>query len=47
VIITSISTSISLGESHSSGSFTLSFREGTWEYGTAKGGYDLEVNKKV
>jgi len=47
VIITSISTSISAGENHPQESFTLSFRKGTWEYGTAKGGYDLEANKKV
>ena len=47
VIVTSISTSISAGESHPAESFTLSFRKGTWEYGTAKGGYDLEANKKV
>ena len=47
VLVTSISTSISAGESHPSESFTLSFRKGTWEYGTAKGGYDLETNKKV
>lgn len=46
VIVTSISTAISAGESHPSESFTLSFRMGTWEYGTAKGGYDLEKNKK-
>jgi len=47
VIVTSISTSISAGESHPAESFSLSFRKGTWEYGTAKGGYDLEANKKV
>ena len=47
VIVTSISTSISGGEAHPQESFTLSFRKGTWEYGTAKGGYDLEANKKV
>jgi type VI secretion system secreted protein Hcp len=47
VIVTSISTAISGGEAHPSESFTLSFRKGTWEYGTAKGGYDLETNVKV
>jgi type VI secretion system secreted protein Hcp len=47
VIVTSISTSISGGEAHPQESFTISFRKGTWEYGTAKGGYDLEANKKV
>ena len=47
VIITSISTSISAGESEPAESFTISFRKGTWEYGTAKGGYDLETNKKI
>ena len=47
VIITNISTSISGGESEPHESFTLSFRKGTWEYGTAKGGYDLDKNVKV
>ena len=47
VIVTSISTSISAGESHPSESFTLSFRKGTWVYGTAKGGYDLETNTNI
>lgn len=47
VIITSISTSISGGEAHPQESFTISFRKGTWEYGTAKGGYDLDKNVKV
>jgi type VI secretion system secreted protein Hcp len=47
VIVTSISTAISGGEAHPQESFTISFRKGTWEYGTAKGGYDLEANKKV
>ncbi len=47
VIVTSIGTSISGGESEPSEAFTLSFRKGTWEYGTAKGGYDLDKNVKV
>ena len=47
VIVTNISTSISGGESEPHESFTLSFRKGTWEYGTAKGGYDLDKNVKV
>ena len=47
VIITSIHTSISGGEALPQESFNISFRKGTWEYGTAKGGYDLEKNKKV
>ncbi len=46
VIITNISTSISSGESEPHESFTLSFRTGVWEYGTAKGGYDLDLNVK-
>jgi len=47
VIVTSISTSISAGETHPSESFTLSFRKARWEYGSAKGGYDLAKNEKV
>ena len=47
VILTSISTSVSAGEAHPHESFTLSFRKGTWEYGTAKGGYDLDKHKWV
>lgn len=47
VLVTSISTAISAGESHPNERFTLSFRKGTWQNGTAKGGYDLETNKKV
>ncbi len=47
VLVTSVSTAISAGEGHPRESFTLSFRKGTWEYGTAKGGYDLETNQKV
>jgi type VI secretion system secreted protein Hcp len=47
VLVTSVSTAISAGEGHPSESFTLSFRKGTWEYGTARGGYDLETNQKV
>jgi type VI secretion system secreted protein Hcp len=47
VIISNVSTSISGGEAHPTESFTLSFRKGTWEYGTAKGGYDLDKNIKV
>ncbi len=47
VLVTSISTEISAGGSHPRESFTLSFRKGIWEYGTAKGGYDLETNQKV
>ena len=47
VIITNISTSIGAGEPHPQESFTISFRKGTWEYGTSKGGYDLATNKKV
>ena len=47
VIITSISTSISAGETHPSESFTISFRKARWEYGSAKGGYDLAKNEKV
>ena len=47
VIVTSIATSVNAGEAHPTESFTLSFRKGTWEYGTAKGGYDLATNKKV
>lgn len=47
VIIVSIGTSISGGESEPQESFSLSFRKATWEYGTAKGGYDLDKNVKV
>lgn len=47
VIVTSISTAISAGESEPAESFTISFRKATWEYGTAKGGYDLDKNVKV
>ena len=47
VIITSISTSISAGESEPAESFTISFRKGTWEYGTAKGGYDRQERQGV
>lgn len=47
VIVTEINTSISAGESEPQESFSLSFRKGTWEYGTAKGGYDLDKNVKV
>lgn len=47
VIITNVSTSITAGQSQPSESFALSFRKGTWEYGTAKGGYDLDKNVKV
>lgn len=47
VLVTNISIAISAGESHPRETFTLSFRKGTWQYGTAKGGYDLEKNQKV
>ncbi|HMS84167.1 MAG TPA: type VI secretion system tube protein Hcp [Nitrospira sp.] len=47
VLVTSISTAISAGEGHPSESFTLSFRKGIWEYGKARGGYDLETNQKA
>ena len=47
VLVTSISTAISAGESQPQESFTLSFRKATWEYGKARGGYDLETNQKV
>ena len=47
VLVTSISTAVSVGESHPRESFTLSFRKATWDYGMARGGYDLETNQKV
>ncbi len=47
VIITSVSLSMNAGESSPSESVSMSFRKGTWEWGTAKGGYDLAQNKKV
>ncbi|MBS0182957.1 MAG: type VI secretion system tube protein Hcp [Nitrospira sp.] len=47
VIINSISITISAGEAEPQESITLSFRKATWEYGTAKGGYDLDKNVKV
>lgn len=47
VIITSVSMNMSAGEANPSESVTMSFRKGTWEWGTAKGGYDLAKNTKV
>lgn len=47
VIITSVSVGMASGDSRPKETMTLRYRKASWEWGTAKGGYDLAQNKKV
>lgn len=47
VIVTSVSIGFHSGEARPSETATLSYKKATWEWGTAKAGYDLKQNVKV
>jgi type VI secretion system secreted protein Hcp len=47
VIVTSISIGFHSGEARPSETVSLSYKKATWEWGTAKAGYDLKQNVKV
>ena len=47
VIVTSIAIGFHSGEPRPSETVTLSYKKATWEWGTAKAGYDLKQNAKV
>jgi type VI secretion system Hcp family effector len=47
VIITSVAIGFRSDEPRPTETVTLSFKKATWEWGTAKGGYDLRQNAKA
>jgi len=47
VLVTSISIGFHSGEPRPSETVSLSYKKATWEWGTAKAGYDLKQNQKV
>jgi type VI secretion system secreted protein Hcp len=47
VIISSVSIGFHSGEARPTETISLNYRKATWEWGTAKAGYDLGKNVKV
>jgi type VI secretion system secreted protein Hcp len=47
VLVTSVAIGFHSGEPRPSETITLSYKKATWEWGTAKAGYDLKQNAKV
>jgi len=47
VIVTNVTVGFSSGDARPIETVSLSYRKATWEWGTAKGGYDLAKNTKV
>jgi type VI secretion system secreted protein Hcp len=47
VLVTNVSVGFHSGEPRPSETISLKYNKATWEWGTAKGGYDLKQNVKV
>ncbi len=47
VIVANVSVGFNSGDARPIETVSLSYRKATWEWGTAKGGYDLATNTKV